>query len=134
MARARWLVVVVGILLPYLARLPDGLDWLRQYTAVDTGLAAHLFLGGFNAIAWGAILAISFLYRHAVSLLAPCMLGFGFLAGLHATLDLHADAQAAVALVFIPIYALLPIAVGGAIGYVIDRRLRRRTEVRDSAR
>ncbi len=122
MTRARWLVVATGVALPYLARLPGGLDWLRQYT--DAGLGGALLLGGFNAIAWGAIVGISLAYRHARSLLAPALAGFGALAWAHATLDLRADAQAAIALVFLPIYALLPIAIGGAVGYAIDRRLR----------
>lgn len=82
-------------------------------------------MGAFNAVAWGALLGISFLYRRAISLLVPCAFGFGALAWAHATLDLRADAQSALALIFIPIYALLPIAVGGALGYVLDRRLRR---------
>jgi len=40
-------------------------------------------------------------------------------------LDLRADAQASLALVFLPIYALLSIAVGGVLGYLLDRFLRR---------
>lgn len=123
MARARWLVVLLGIALPYLARLPGGLDWLRQY--IEPGLPAALFLGVFNAVAWGAILGVSRLYRRPLSLLAPCLFGFGFLAWGHARLDLTSDAQAAVGLVFLPIYALLPIAVGAGAGYVIDRKLRK---------
>jgi hypothetical protein len=118
---ARFIVVLVGVLLPYAARLPRGIGWLWQYT--DTTPGGWLFLTAFNAIAWGAILAISFVYRRPASLIAPCLLGFGFLAWAHAALDLRADAQAAIALVFIPIYALVPIAIGGAIGYVLDRRL-----------
>lgn len=120
---ARFIVVLVGVLLPYAARLPRGIEWLRQYT--DTSPGGWLFLAAFNAIAWGAILAISFLYRRPVSLVAPSLLGFGFLAWAHATLDLSADAQAAISLVTIPIYALVPIAIGGAIGYIVDRRMRR---------
>jgi hypothetical protein len=121
MTRARCLVVLVGIALPYLARLPGGMAWLRQYT--DAGLDGALLLGGFNAIAWGAVLGISFAYRHAVSVLAPALAGFGALAWAHATLDLASDAQAAIALVFVPVYALLPIGIGGLVGYAIDRRL-----------
>lgn len=123
MNKARLLVGLAGILLPYLARLPGGAAWLAQYTGVGPG--AWLFLGGFNAIAWGAMVAISFLFRRPASLLAPALFGFGFLAWAYGSLDLRSDAQAALALVFIPIYALLPIVVGGVIGYVIDRRLRR---------
>lgn len=120
---ARFIVVLVGILLPYAARLPRGIEWLRQYTDASPG--GWLFFAAFNAIAWGAILAISFMYRRPASLAAPCVLGFGFLAWAHATLDLRADAQSAIALVFIPIYALVPIALGGVMGYVVDRRMRR---------
>ncbi|MDQ6645902.1 MAG: hypothetical protein M3Y93_01550 [Pseudomonadota bacterium] len=128
MNTSRVFVAVVGILLPYLARLPGGADWLAQYS--HGGPDAWLFLGGFNAIAWVAIVAISLLYRHAASLLAPSLLGFGFLAWAHGSLDLASDAQAALALIFIPIYALLPIGVGGMVGYVMDRRLRRSHPVR----
>lgn len=125
MRNARLLLVLIGVVLPYAARLPGGIDWLRQYT--DTGLAGWLFLGGFNAIAWGTLLAISLFYRRPVALLVPCLLGFGTLAWAHATLNLRADAQSSLGLIFIPIYALLPIAVGGVLGYVLDRRLRRTT-------
>ena len=119
---ARILVVLVGLVLPYAARLPRGLDWLRQYTEVEP--AGWLFFGAFNAIAWLAILGATFLYRRPASVLAPAVAGFGFLAWVHATLDLASDAQAAVALVFIPLYALVPIAVGAVVGLVLDRRRR----------
>jgi len=122
MRKARILVVLVGLLLPYAARLPRGAEWLHQYT--DVSLGGWLFFGAFTAIAWGAILAVSFLYRQPVSLLVPSLLGFGFLAWAHYTLDLAADAQAAIALIFIPIVALAPILVGAAIGYFLDRRSR----------
>ena len=117
---ARLIIVLIGVTLPYLARLPFGVDWLKQYT--DIGLGGWIFFGVLNAVAWGAILAISFKYKRSKPLAFPCLFGFGFLAWAHGTLDLSADAQAAIALVFIPIFALLPIAVGGVIGYFIDRR------------
>jgi hypothetical protein len=122
MLKARIIVVLVGLLLPYAARLPRGGEWLHQYT--DISLAGWLFFGAFNAIAWGAILAVSLLYRRPVSLLAPSLSGFGFLAWAHYSLDLAADAQAAIALLFIPILALAPILVGAVIGYFLDGRSR----------
>ena len=122
MRKARIIVVLVGLLLPYAARLPRGAEWLYQYT--DTGLGGWLLFGALNAIAWGAILAVSFLYRRPVSLLVPSLLGFGFLAWAHYSLDLAADAQAAIALIFIPICALAPILAGAAIGYFLERRSR----------
>ena len=123
MSKARFMLVVVGIFLPYLARLPRGSEWLEQYT--DAGLRGWLLLGALNAIAWGAILAVSFKYERPASLVAPCLLGFSYLAWAHGTLDLSTNANAPIALVIIPVYALVPIAVGGVIGYVVDRMLRR---------
>ncbi|WP_280548234.1 hypothetical protein [Halomonas sp. 11-S5] len=124
MRKARFIVVLVGIVLPYLTRLPRDTEWLGQYT--DMGVGGWLFFGALNAIAWGGILALSFMYERPVSLLAPCILGFGFLAWAHGTLDLGADPQAAIALIMIPVYALVPIAVGGALGYAFDCMLRRK--------
>lgn len=122
MRKARVIVMLVGILLPYAARLPRGIGWLGQYT--DTGIGGGLFLSAFNAIAWGAIIAASLLYKRASSVWAPALLGFGFLAFAHYSLDLAADAQAALGLVFIPIYALAPIAIGAIVGYFMDRSAR----------
>jgi hypothetical protein len=42
-----------------LARLPEGLDRLARYTSV--GIGGWLLLNACNAIAWGAIVAISLL-------------------------------------------------------------------------
>ncbi|HXD35513.1 MAG TPA: hypothetical protein VN624_02590 [Rhodanobacter sp.] len=123
MRNARIVVVVIGVLLPFVARLPGGLDWLGQYLQGGVGLL--LFVSGFNAIAWGAILACSLAYRRPVSLMLPAVFGFAYLAWRHYEVDLRADAQASLALVFLPIYALLPIAIGGALGYLLDRFLRR---------
>ncbi|MGY4530926.1 hypothetical protein ACVW0Y_000029 [Pseudomonas sp. TE3786] len=123
MLNARIAVVLVAMLVPYLARLPGGMEWLAQYTNAD--IRGWLLLQAFNAIAWGSILAISLAYRRPAALLAPALLGFGYLAWAHYSLDLAGDAQAAVGIVFIPIYALLPIVIGGIAGYGVDRRLRK---------
>lgn len=122
MLKARLAVALIGILLPYLARLPGGTDWLAQYT--DTGVAGALLLSALNAIAWGSLLAVSFLYRQPLSLLIAAVPGFAFLAWAHYSLDLSADAQSALGIVMFPIYALLPILIGGISGYLLDKRLR----------
>lgn len=114
-------IVIFGVLLPYLARIPGGSSWLKQYA--DSGIGGFLFFGAFNAIAWGAILSFTFLYKNKLPIIAPVLFGFVPLAWVHGTYDLSSDAQAAIGLVFIPIYALAPIAVGGVIGYLVDRYL-----------
>jgi hypothetical protein len=119
----RFLIAITGILLPYLVRLPRGGAWVAQYT--DVGLGGLLFLNACNVIAWGSLVLISFFFRRPGPLLLPCLAGFAFLGWAHHTLDLAADAQAAIALVFIPIYALLPIAIGSALGIVVDRLMTR---------
>ena len=119
MGKARWIVLLVGVLLPYVVRLPRGLGWLQQYTHVE--FAGWVLLNVANAVAWGAILIASLLYQRPASLLAPSLLGFGFLAYAHYGADLAADAQAGLALLFIPIYALVPITIGAIIGYIADR-------------
>lgn len=125
MRNARLAIVLIGVVLPYVARLPGGLDWLRQYTSA--GIGGWLLLGAFNAIAWGSLLAISLAYRRPLSLLAPAVPGLGYLAWAHYSLDLAADAQAALGILFIPLYALLPILLGGVVGFIVDKRLRTHT-------
>jgi hypothetical protein len=106
-----------------LVRIPGGTAWVAQYT--DVGVKGFLFFAALNALVWGSIVAISSLYRRPIALVFPCLLGFGFLACAHYTLDLSSDPQAALALAYIPIYALPFVAVGSVIGYLVDRRLRR---------
>ena len=115
----RILIAVVGILLPYAVRIPYGAAWVEQYT--DAGISGFLFLEAFNAIAWGSLIALTFLIRRPVVLLIPCVRGFGFLGWSHARLDVAADPQAGLGLVIIPVYALVPIAIGGVAGLVRDR-------------
>jgi len=123
MNAARFLIAIVGIVLPYAVRIPQGWAWVEQYTSA--GLGGALFIESLNAIAWGALIALSFVIRRPALLLIPCALGFGYLAWAHATLDLAADAQAAIAVVFIPFYALVPIAIGGVVGIVSELALAR---------
>ncbi len=118
---ARMMIVLVGVFLPYVVRIPRGADFMAQYTDLDKD--GHAWIFAFNAIAWGSLLAISFLYRHPASLLAPCGMGFFYLAWAHSTNDLAADALAGVAFIFIPIYALLPIGMGAFFGMIVDGSL-----------
>jgi hypothetical protein len=128
MKTARILIVVIGILLPYLARLPgtfvNGIDWFTSY--FGTGIGAVIFFEVFNAICWGSILGTSFSYRHSCSVWFPAGFGFAFLAVSHAFLDLASSSTAAIALVFIPIYSLPFVLIGWLVGLWFDRRLSRK--------
>ncbi len=124
---ARLLVLVVGCLLPWAVRLPWGWTWVEQY--IEPGPGGWLLIAAANAIAWGAILLLSLLYRHGVSVLVAALPGFALLAWGHASLDLASDAQAALVLLVLPVLALVPIALGGVAGWVLDRRLRRAAAV-----
>ena len=119
---ARICVAIIGILLPYLARLPKGLEWLSQY--LHSNIFEFLFFQGFNALAWISIILASFFYKSVYSILAPALAGFGYISWAHYTLDLTADAQAGLGIIFIPVYALGYIVIGGIIGYLIDLYLR----------
>lgn len=120
MRTARRWVVLIGVMLPFVVRIPGvathGEQWLTSYL----GCAAPLLLSAFNAICWGSILLGSYLYRHAWAILFPALSGFGYLAWQHARLDLSADAQASLALIFIPIYSLPFVLVGWLFGLAVD--------------
>ena len=121
----QWGIILFGILSPYLARIPGmfiyGEHWLTSY--FGSGLGALLFFGAFNAIVWGSILIAIQNYQHARSVWWPAVMGFALPLVAHAYIDLAADAQAAIALVIVPFYALPGIFIGGWIGRWYDRRL-----------
>lgn len=128
MNNARLLIVIVGILLPYAARVPGialkGAEWFTSYLP-DT-LAAFMFFSAWNAVSWGSILAVTFAYRNPRSAWFPAVLGFASLIYGHATLDLSSDAQAAIGLIFIPIYSLPLVLIGWLIGFIFDRTVFRK--------
>ena len=113
MWRARLLLVLVGVSIPYLARIPGafvrGTDWATSY--LSAGFPGFVFIQSFNSLAWGSLLALSFLVRKPSPLVAPSLTGLGFVAVAHARLDLAADAQNSVAVAFIPVYAFPIIGV-----------------------
>jgi hypothetical protein len=136
--RVPLLLRVVGVaallawfaLLPYVARLPGGLQWVQQYLP-DTGqqLWGLLFLGLFNSLPGCVIAAAALpsltLPRTALVLCFILMSTLTVLA--HYNHDLSVDAQAAIWLLVAPVYigvagaGFLALAAGGAM---LLRRLR----------
>ncbi|KRG43128.1 hypothetical protein ARC20_10085 [Stenotrophomonas panacihumi] len=125
-ALLRVLIVVFALVLPYLSRLPGGREWLGQLTY--GGWGGFLFLAACSAVVWGGLLLCSWLYRRMSSLWIPALLGYGFLAWVYGSIDLRADAQAALGLLIAPMYSLAPMLLGGLIGWWFDRRPRIRAE------
>ena len=111
-------IALVGVLMPYVARLPRGIEWVQQYTNV--GLMGNLFLGALNAIPWGCMIAASSVFRDKRLVVFPCAFGFAALAWGHYSLDLKSDSTAAIALVIIPVYATMAVGIGTGLGLAID--------------
>ena len=115
-------------LLPYLCRLPRGIDWAKQYLPDEGHLVGGLmFFHCFYSIP--AVLLILSIYtskKYAIPFI------FTFLTVTIATIyfnydyDLASDAQAAIGLIFMPIIAsflgLIAFLLGHAIQYLINKK------------
>jgi hypothetical protein len=127
MRKARIVIAVVGILLPYVARIPGalihGATWLTSYFGSEWW--AIFFFGAFDALTWGSIIAATRSYQHVRSCWFPAVFGFALPLVAHTVVDLSADAQAAIALVIIPVYSLVGVVIGWLLGLWYDRRVTR---------
>ena len=123
MQRNRWIIAILGIATPYLARLPGipehGWLWLTSY--FGDNLWAPLFFGAFNAVCWAPVIFGSFLYKKPSTIWYPAVGALASSAVMHSTVDLAADAQASLALVVIPFLTLPFTATGWIIGYIVER-------------
>lgn len=118
--RTRWLLVGLGVSLPYIARIGSAGDyWSASWQA-------QLFLLAVGAVMWLPLLALTWLYRYRASMWPPALLGLGFAFWAHVSVDLQADAQAGIAVVMIPFLSLAPTAIGALMGWGLDWRLRRK--------
>lgn len=124
MWEVRIIVVIVGITLPYLMRFPGmlvhGSQWLTSF--FDIGLYGVLVFQCFNATCWGTILLATFIYRDSRAVWFPVVLGFALPAFANATLDLASDAQAVIALFFVPVSAVPFAIVGAILGSIFEKR------------
>ena len=122
--KARLLIAGVGILLPYLARIPgvlfEGPEWFTSF--LGSGPGALVFFGFFNAFCWASILLATSTYRHPDSAWFPVVFGFSMPAVAYSFLDLASSSTAAVALAFIPLFSLPLVFAGWLAGRYYDRK------------
>jgi hypothetical protein len=90
---------------------------------MEPGLPGMLVLGAFNSIAVAAAAFATVLFPKKHLWAIPVGAGYGFVALMHGTLDLSSDAQAAVALVFIPVYSVFFFVIGGGFAFMIQAGL-----------
>ena len=91
------------------------------------GWGGWLFFTALNVASWIGLLLLSVFFRYPRSLVPAALLGFCALAFMHASLDLSADAQAAVALIFIPFIAALAIVLGIFLEWQSRKNAREKT-------
>lgn len=117
-------VLLVGVALPFLARVPlalltRGWQWLTDYTALP--LEGILFLSLMNLVDWAPVVATCWILRAPTAIVTTAIVGYALPAVLHALIDLRSDAQAAIALMFLPFGALPGVLVGCVLGRMVDR-------------
>ena len=121
-------IALFGIGMPYLARIPGIYshrpDWLAQY--LNGGPGGLLLISISNAMNWGSILLVTCYFRSASALGIAAAIGFALPVLCHATLDLSADAQSAIAIPMFPIMALPMVGLGWLLGHFINRRANRK--------
>ena len=116
-------------LLPYLSRLPYGIEWVKQYLP-DPGMeiVGLLFFHAFYSIP--AVILIASVYlskRHAIPFITTFLVLSIVTVLLNHDYDLAADAQAAIGLLVIPMIeafvAALALGVGLGIQYLVLRKI-----------
>lgn len=131
------LIIITYVnLVPYACRLWKGLDWVAQYfPSPSEGSLLITLVGIVLLTAFASLPAIpliaAFLLRKRIPItfvvsiiVATTLLGFW-----HHDYDLASDAQAAIGLVFIPIYATILTSVVAGITGTIEFLVRRNKKV-----
>lgn len=118
------IITLVGIFLPYLARLPGvfvkGTEWFSGYFEAD--LNTRLLIDLPNMVAWVPLLVALESFRIPRLFFIPMCFCFGFLLFVHTTLALS-SAQAELVFVFAPIWAFVFMCIGWVIAKVIERKM-----------
>ena len=113
-------VFLVGLILPFASRLVMGLDWAMAYMRT---FGAALLIGAFNMIPVVVLVTIGTKAKKIFDYWCGVIACYGFLFIFHASLDLSSDAQASIALLFIPIYSIPVIYIGMGIGALLRKTI-----------
>ena len=116
----------VGLLVPLIARLPGvpayGWAWFTAYAA---DLVPTLFVSGFNLVPAAVLFLLGKASRRAPLAFWFALAGLlAFLLWAHGTVNLRASSTAAIALMFIPIYAVGAVLAGWALGWLMHAIVR----------
>ena len=118
-------------LVPYACRIWRGVEWVFQYLP-DEGhrLSGLLFFGGFASLpAIPLVAAFLLRKRIPVTLFVSIIAATALLVFWHHDYDLRSDAQAAIGLIFIPMYAAAITAIVAGLVGVIELLIRRDRKV-----
>lgn len=112
--------VTIGLFVPFVARLPSvptrGWEWFTDYIP---GIGGILFFSAFNLIPAVVLFAIGKASKRApLAYWFALAAALAFLLWAHGTVNLRSSSTAAIALLFIPIYAVGAVAVGWAVGWL----------------
>jgi hypothetical protein len=124
-------------LVPYVCRLWRGLDWATQYLPFhDEGPSLLILLAFIVLVAFASLpatpLIVAFLLRKwiPVSFVSSIIVATTLLGFWHHNYDLASDAQAALGLIFIPIYTTMITSVVAGIVGTIEFLVRRNRKER----
>jgi hypothetical protein len=120
------LVLYVNIV-PYACRIWRGLDWVAQYLPDQGHLVSGLLLmGGFASLV-AVPLVVTFLIRKwiPITFVVSIIVATVLLSFWHHNYDLASDAQAAIGLIFIPMFAATITGVVAAVIGVIEFLIRK---------
>lgn len=124
------------IAMPYICRIPRGIDWVEQYLPDEENLiGGMLFFGAFAMIPAVVVFCAALLSKPKFfpPLLLSTLVALCYLAYTHHDNDLGSDAQAALTLVFIPIYAAGLAFIAGVVGLGFQSAIQARKKIKDKA-
>jgi hypothetical protein len=111
MRRIRLLIVIGGILLPFIAAIVN--------SSLPLDLRGVLFLGALNSICWGSILLATTGYRDPNSAIFPIVTGFAWPTLFYLTFN---GKSSPLGFIFLPIENLGFVFAGWLVGRYVDKR------------